>query len=85
MAYFEGDIVVYNMDAYGFDMVVHVEILEVLEFQVKVRPIDGRWPEHFDGWKETEALSTDYIVDILYTIAPSTPGRRDESYTAIGA
>lgn len=71
---FEGDIVVYNLDAYGADVNVVVKILSIEEHAIKVSPIDG-WPAPFENWTEVVNLSPRYVIDYVYTLAPRTPPR----------
>lgn len=71
---YEGDIVVYNMDAYGRDVNVIVNILAIETDHIKVKPVD-RWPVPYENWCEVVNLSPNYVIDYVYTIAPRTPPR----------
>jgi hypothetical protein len=74
---FEGDIVTYDLSAYGFDEIVTVKILEVLDGRIVVSPLAGEWAAQLQewNWRPKETLSSDYIIDYIYTIAPKTPSR----------
>jgi hypothetical protein len=71
---YEGDIVVYNMDAYGADVNVILKILSIETHAIKVKPVDG-WPAPFENWCEVVNLSPRFVIDYVYTIAPRTPPR----------
>lgn len=72
---YQGDIIRYNLNAYGFDIDVTLEIMDVKPCQerIVVKPVEGVWPEPLWHWSNTETLSADYIQEYLYTIAPQTP------------
>jgi len=72
---YEGDIVIYNLNTYGFDIDVVLEIIEVKPHKesIVVRPIGGEWIEPFRHWRNVETLDADHIQEYVYTIAPSTP------------
>lgn len=72
---YEGDVVIYNLSTYGFDIDVVLEIIYVKPHRQSMvfRPVQGAWPEPFHHWRDTETLDADHIRDYLYTIAPSTP------------
>lgn len=74
MMMFEGDIVVYNLDAYGADVNVEVKILAIEEHTIKVSPIE-RWPLPFENWTKVVTLSPHFVIDYVYTLAPRTPPR----------
>jgi hypothetical protein len=73
---YQGDVIRYNLYAYGVDADIILNILDIkpCKERIVVTPITGEWIEPFRlYWKETETLSADYIIEYLYTIAPSTP------------
>lgn len=71
---YEGDIVLYNMDAYGFDVDVEVKIVGICEHTILVEPTNN-WPVPFNNWQQQQRLSPAFIVRYVYTIEPSTPPR----------
>lgn len=75
---FPGDIIRYNLEAYGFDIDVILEIIEVKPCQerIVVKPVGG-WSVPLLHWRDEETLSADYIQEYLYTIAPQTPPRTE--------
>jgi hypothetical protein len=74
---YEGDIIQYNLSAYGFDIDIILQIVHINPDRdsVVMKPIDGRWPMPFEHWRPEEALNPDYIQGYIYTIAPQTPPR----------
>lgn len=74
----EGDIVAYDLNGYGVNEVVILKIIEVLDENIVVTPIDGAWSIPFQHWGIEEILSSEYVIEILHTIAPQTPPRDTE-------
>jgi hypothetical protein len=79
---YQGDVIRYNLSAYGVDEDIILKILDIkpCKERIVVTPIAGEWIEPFRtyGWKETETVSADYIIEYLYTITPSTPPIYDD-------
>lgn len=70
---FEGDIVRYNLDPYGGNNTeIIATIITINEFTITIKPLE-EWPYPFHNWGETAAVSPDYVVHHVYTIAPKTP------------
>lgn len=80
---FEGDIITYNLEPYGFniepnqyDHIVTLRIVKICcDRYIIVTPLDGQWPRPFNNWQSEEKLLADYIIDCIYTIEPKTPPR----------
>lgn len=74
---YQGDIIRYNLSAYGFNIDVILEIVDVkpCNDRIVVKPVVGEWPLQMQhcNWREKETLSADYIEEYLYTIAPKSP------------
>jgi len=76
---YEGDIVAYDLSAYGFEDVVVLKINKVLDEKIVASPVEGRWPIPLHHWNAEETLSSDYIIEYIYTIAPNTPRQADHN------
>jgi hypothetical protein len=72
---YQGDIIRYNLDAYGFDVDVILEIIDIkpCNERIVVKPVQGEWPLPLLHWRDQETLSAEYIQEFVYTIAPQTP------------
>lgn len=76
---FEGDIIRYNLDPYGaFDLDILLRINKVCnQHHIMASPLNGVWPDPFFRWELEQKLSTQYIMDVIYTIEPKTPPRTE--------
>lgn len=65
---FEGDIVLYDLSAYGLDDVVVLRVNKVLDVRIVASHVNGEWPVQLQHWrwKSEETLTSDYVIQCLH-------------------